>query len=156
MAMAITLKNYLDRHGIDYQMLPHRPTGTSSATAEAAHVPGEQLVKGVIVKDGEHYLMVVLPADHRLHLGLLHRLLGHGVGLATEQEIRQLFPDCVTGAIPPLGAAYALDTLVDNSLQPHDEMFFESGDHEHLVRVGPGQFSTLLGQARRVDVSLHM
>jgi Ala-tRNA(Pro) deacylase len=156
MAMAITLKSYLDQQGIDYQMLPHRVTATSTATAEAAHVPGDQLAKAVIVKDGEHYLMVVLPADHRLHLGLLHRLLGHEVGLATEQEIRRLFPDCTKGAIPPVGAAYAMQTLVDNSLMPHDEVFFESGDHEHLVKVSPSQFSTLIGQSQRVDVSLHM
>jgi Ala-tRNA(Pro) deacylase len=74
------------------------------------------------------------------------------VGLATEQELVSLFPDCEGGAIPPLGSAYRLKTLVDSSLLEQPEVFFESGDHEHLVKVTGEQFSRLLRDADPVQV----
>lgn len=156
MAIAITLKRYLDDQGIGYQTLAHPHSETSLVTAAAAHVPGERLAKAVIVKDDERYLMVVLPADHHVHLGRLHQYLGHEVGLATEQELRRLFPDCEQGAIPPLGAAYDVDTVVDSSMASADTVFFESGDHEHLIQMDAGKFAALLGGSPRVDVSKHM
>jgi Ala-tRNA(Pro) deacylase len=77
------------------------------------------------------------------------------VGLATEQELVELFPDCEGGAIPPLGTAYRLVTLVDRDLLKQPEVYFESGDHEHLVKVTGQQFSSLLGDAEPVNVATH-
>lgn len=156
MAMATTLKGYLDRHGIDYEVLAHPHAETSMLTAQAAHVPGDRLAKAVIVRDADHYLMVVLPADYHVHLGRLHRHLGHEVGLATEAELCELFPDCAGGAIPPLGGAYGLDTLLDSSMVRDQDVFFESGDHEHLVHMDAAQFAALLRGAERVDVAKHL
>ena len=99
--------------------------------------------------------MVVVPSDYHVHMGKLHHLLGDSVGLATEQELGTLFPDCEEGAIPPLGTAYRLTTLVDSSLLNLPEIFFESGDHEHLIKVTGEQFSHLLGDAERVSVVTH-
>jgi len=155
MSLSVTLKNYLDERSVDYELLTHTHTGSSMESAGAAHVPGECLAKAVIVKREEDYMMVVVPSDYHVHLGKLHQLLGDDVGLATEQELTSLFPDCEGGAIPPLGTAYRLITLVDSSLLDRPEVYFESGDHEHLVKVSGRQFSLLLGDAEPVDVVRH-
>jgi Ala-tRNA(Pro) deacylase len=125
-------------------------------TAAAAHVPGDRLAKAVILKDGEDYLMVVVPSDYHVQLGSLHRQLGREVGLATETELVSLFPDCDEGAAPPVGAAYALKSLVDERLLAQPEVFFEAGDHEHLVKVGGAQFKALQADAEPVDVAKHI
>ena len=155
MAIAITLRSYLDGQGVDYEVLSHPHSETSLVTAATAHVPGDRLAKAVIVKDSEHYMMVVLPADQHVHLGRLHQQLGHEVGLASEQELHSLFPDCEQGAIPPLGTAYQVDTLVDYSMKGDEDVFFESGDHEHLIRMNAREFTSLLGGSQRVDVGKH-
>lgn len=156
MAIPTTLKSYLDRQSARYEMLPHPHTASSMETAAAAHVPGDRLAKAVIVKDQNDYLMVVVPSDYHVHLGRLHHLLGREVGLATERELNPMFPDCETGAVPPLGAAYGIKTLVDNCLMEGAEIYFEAGDHRHLIKMSGEQFAALLADARHVDIGVHV
>jgi Ala-tRNA(Pro) deacylase len=155
MSISNTIRSYMEGHSVPYEIIAHRHTTSSMESAGAAHVESDHLAKAVIVKEGDDYMMVVVPSGYRIHLGKLHRLLGREVGLATETELRQLFPDCEEGAIPPLGTAYRLITLVDSSLLGQSEVYFESGDHEHLIKVSGEQFTHLLGDAELVDVSRH-
>ena len=155
MSISQTVKNSLEKKSIKYELIPHAHTRSSKESAGAAHIACDHLAKAVIVKEGDEYLMVVVPTDFHVHLGKLHRLLGRDVGLATEEELVRLFPDCEGGAIPPLGSAYRLITLVDSSLLYQPEIYFESGDHEHLVKVTGKQFSRLLDDAERVNVVTH-
>ncbi len=152
MSISNTVRSYIEGQSIPYEVVTHRHTHSSMESAGAAHVESEHLAKAVIVKEGDAYMMVVVPSDYRVHLGKLHRLLGREVGLATESELMQLFPDCEEGAIPPLGAAYRLITLVDTSLLNQNEVYFESGDHEHLIRVSGEEFTHLLGDAEPVNL----
>ena len=114
------------------------------------------MAKAVILKDGDDYLMLVIPSDYHVHLGALHRRLGRNVGLATERELTSLFPDCDEGAVPPVAEAYGLRSMVDKALLEQLEVFFEAGDHEHLVRTnGPG-FRALQANAEAVAVARHI
>jgi len=69
--------------------------------------------------------------------------------MASESELTDLFPDCETGAVPPLGPAWGMDTFVDESLLAKREVYFESGDHESVIRVSGDQFEKLLENAER-------
>lgn len=156
MSIATSVKGFLEKQSVDYQLIPHPRTGSSMETAAAAHVPGDQLAKAVVLSDGNDFLIVVVPSDYHVHLGRLHAHLGRDVGLATEEELVSLFPDCDAGAIPPLGEIYGVETLVDTTLWDQPALFFESGDHEHLVRVSGDQFRVLLSSADRVTASQHV
>src|SRR5262245_32983075 len=112
MALAVSLKNHLDRMHIRYEILPHAATPSTSRTAEASHVSGDNVAKGVLVRDRDGYTLAVLPASCHLRLPDLGAVLGFGVALATEQEVDQIFTDCAHGAVPPIGGAYNLDTVV--------------------------------------------
>lgn len=156
MSIPCTLESYLKEQCIDFTLVPHRHTGASMDTAQAAHVPGDHLAKGVVVNQDGRYLLVVVPADYHVHLGRLHEYLGEPVGLATEAELAGLFPDCEPGAVPPIGTAYELRTLVDRHLMNLPEVYFESGDHEHLIRITGARFADLMGVAEVVDVGRHI
>src|SRR5262249_599830 len=74
--------------------------------------------------------MAVIPAAKRLDLTRLQRALAVGeVGLATEEEFAPLFPGCEKGAMPPFGAAYGLEMIVDRSFAEHPEIAFNAGSH---------------------------
>jgi Ala-tRNA(Pro) deacylase len=156
MAIAPTLARYLSQHHVDYDVVAHAPTRSSMQTAEQAHVPGDRLVKCVVVEDDQGYLMVTLPSTHRVKLGQLHRWLRRNIGLATESELAQLFKDCEPGAIPPIGPAYGIETLVDESLLQMDDVYFEAGDHEELIHVSGRQFRELLAGSRHGRYSYHV
>ena len=155
MALAITLQQYLADQNIPYEVITHRPTISSSMTAEASHVSGDCVAKAVIVKDEDHFIMAVLPASHHVKLGDLSSVLGRAVRLATEDEASELFPDCSTGAIPSLGAAYGVDMVVDDSLAKQPEVYFEGEDHTSLVQVSAKRFFWLMQNAAHGHFSTH-
>ena len=66
------------------------------------------------------------------------------VGLATEDEVTSLFPDCERGAVPPLGAAYALECIVDENLEGEGDVYLEGGDHRTLIHVTGQQFHDMM------------
>jgi Ala-tRNA(Pro) deacylase len=143
MAIAITLQEYLRGAGIDYDLVPHPETKTSMETAAAAHVPGNQLAKSVVLEDDKGYMLAVVPSSHRVQLGRLHKQLNRSLGLATEPELEELFPDCEVGAVPVLGAAYGIETVVDDSLEGCSDIYFEAGDHARLVHISGDDFRRL-------------
>ena len=149
MGMAGTLREYLDRHGIGYELLKHSRTQTSSETAEAAHVSGDRLAKPVVIEDADRYLVVVIPASRRIDFTALHRAFGRQVGLATEPEVETLFRDCAPGAIPAIAQAYGLDVAVDEALLDLDDVYFEAGDHYELVHVSGDDFRSLMASVPR-------
>ncbi len=149
MALAKTVEDYLGDLNVSYDLLPHTRTATSIRTASAAHVPAHQIAKGVMLEDDAGYVMAVLPADRRVHLGALREQLGRRMGLATEQELGTMFQDCTLGAVPPVGEAYGIETVVDDELSEGGDVYFEAGDHEELVHLPREAFLLLHGQARR-------
>jgi len=149
MTMSLTLEEYLNKHNASYDLIPHPHTGSSMETAEETHVPGMRLAKAVVIRDDDRYLMVVVPSAEHVDMTVLRQQFGHAVVLASEAELADLFPDCEVGAVPPLGAAWGVDTFVDESLLGESEVFFEAGDHEAVVRVTGDQFERLLEDAER-------
>lgn len=149
MAISTTLGNYLAQNGIDYDLIPHPRTYDSMHTAQQAHIPGDRLAKAVIVQDGGEYTMVVVPSDEHVDLARIRRIVGESVELTSEADLSRLFPDCALGAVPPTGAAWGLDTYLDESLLGLPEVYFEAGDHEELVRVSGDSFEQLLKDADR-------
>lgn len=158
MAIAKKLKDYLQQQETSYRLFKHPHTASSMETAEKAHVPGDALAKGVVVKDAQGFLLVVLPSDYYVELETLHKLLNQKVELSTESEVSSLFPDCETGAVPPIGPAYGVTTIWDptTSLGRQQEVYFEAGDHQHLVRVSGEQFHELMATAERGEFSHHI
>ena len=155
MTIARTVQEFLSREGVQYAVVEHPHTGSSSETAEAAHVRGDMIAKGVVVKDDEGFVLAVVPATHNLALGQLEGQLDRRLELAEEDELGELFPDCELGAVPALGPAYGLETVVDESLLEHDDVYFEAGDHLELIHVDSMQFKSLMYGARFDSFSSH-
>jgi Ala-tRNA(Pro) deacylase len=154
MTVSPTLQKYLDQT-VTYDLIPHDPTMSSTRTAEACHVSGDALVKGVVLRRDGDYMMAILPASHHLHLSALKSQLGHKVDLASEEEIVRLFADCERGAIPPVGECYGLDVIVDDSIDGQREIYMEGGDHATLIRLDREQFARLTAKAWHGHFTTH-
>ena len=153
MAIAKRLKRYLDSERIDYDIVSHPRTMTSAETARAAHVSGERLVKSVVIHHELGYLLAVVPSTHRIDLGSLQDLAGTRLGLAAESEVGEVFDDCDLGAVPPVGAAYGVEVIIDDSLEDLSDVYFEGGDHRTLVHASGAAFRSLLKDARHGSFS---
>lgn len=145
MAIAITLHEYLDSRCIGYDVIEHPYTNASMNTAQVAHIPGRMLAKSVLLEDDEGFLMAVIPSTSHVDLGALHRRFDRRLGLSTEDKLNRLFSDCEPGAIPPIGEAYGLDVIVDEALGHCPDVYFEAGDHTHLIHVNGKDFMQVVG-----------
>lgn len=148
MSAAKTVVDYLDQHAIPYAVVMHPPTPSTRDTASRTHLPPDSIAKGVVLRDGHGYVMAVLPANRYLNLHTLNRKLKRDLRLADEQTLRRMFCDCALGAIPRLGPAYGMPTVVDDHIVGQAQIYFEAGDHEELIRVNGEQFIALLRNAR--------
>jgi Ala-tRNA(Pro) deacylase len=155
MTMAPKVKHYLAEQNIAHRVVSHLETPTASEAAQATHISGNRIAKAVVLRDGDGFLLAVVPASHHVSLPLLQAWLGRPFGLAAEREASDLFPDCDVGAIPPIGQAYGVDVLMDESLSGLEDVCFEGGDHRSLVQVSGEDFSQLMSAARQGRFSTH-
>ena len=130
------IDEFLTNQGVAFERLHHRPAYTANRVAEALHVSGQEMAKTVLLRGGQGYMLAVLPATCRVDLDRLRQEMGdEQVGLATEGEMGQLFPDCERGAMPPFGSLYHLPTVVDESLAADEKIVFEGQTHEDAIRM---------------------
>ncbi|MDO8769649.1 MAG: YbaK/EbsC family protein [Burkholderiaceae bacterium] len=149
MSISSRLSSYLDQRGVRYDTLTHAPSRSSAETARMAQVLPHQLAKSVIVEDDAGCVMVVLPADRTVMLGHLSLLLGRKeLRLADESRIALLLEDCDRGAVPPVGMAWGIETIIDDELEASDVVYMEGGDHERLLQMSHQQFHELMSTAR--------
>ncbi len=153
MTVAASVVRVLADHGTEYELVPHPKSLSSIESASTAHVPEDHIAKGVLLKDLTGYVLAVIPASEWVDLRRLQAELGRDMRMATEAEVDRLFSDCDPGAVPPLGEAYGLEMVLDESLTQLSSIYFEGGDHEHLVRLDGDQFNALMRGIRRGHIS---
>lgn len=148
MTIAKTVEDYLQQNRIAYDVVPHPHTSSTRGTVQTAHVPADRVAKAVVLHDDDGYVMAVVPGSRHVSVKMLSKKLGRELNLSGEDRLVPVFKDCAIGAIPPLGPAYGMETIVDDSLVGQPEIYFEAGDHEELIRVKGEQFLSLLREAR--------
>ncbi len=130
------LREYLDSHNIKYLVISHSVAYTAQGIAALVHLSGKKLAKTVIVRIDGALAMAVIPASLHVDLDLLRAAAGaRAVEVATEQEFKDKFPDCETGAMPPFGNLYDMDVYADPSLGEYEEITFNAGTHRELMRM---------------------
>jgi Ala-tRNA(Pro) deacylase len=131
------LEEYLDEAGVSYTRHPHDPAYTSQEIAQAAHVPGREMVKSVILKaDEDQLVMAVLSANDAANLDILRQRIGCDVlRLASETEFGNAFPSCKPGAMPPFGNLFDVPTYCDANLSRNREIEFNAGTHDETIRI---------------------
>lgn len=139
------LKEFLDAQGVAYRSITHAPTYTAQETAQAAHVPGYELAKTVMVELDGKMVMVVVPATRKVVLQDLREITGAArVRFATEEEFKNLFPDCEIGAMPPFGNLYGLEVYVAPALAADPEIAFNAGTHTEVIIMRYADFERLV------------
>jgi len=153
MTIATSVMNMLNARHIPYEVLEHAKTANSPQAALAAHVPDDHIAKGVLMEDDIGYVLAVIAGDQWLDRRRLSEELGRDLQMATEDEIGRLFSDCDLGAIPPLGGAYGIEMMLDEDLISLARVYFEAGDHEHLIELDGKHFHELMRGVRHGHIT---
>jgi Ala-tRNA(Pro) deacylase len=139
------LREFLDSNNIKFVVISHSQAFRAQEVAASAHIPGKELAKTVIAKINGKMTMVVLPASYRIDFGLLKEVTGSAnVELASEDEFKDLFPECEVGAMPPFGNLFEMEVLAAESLAEDEEIAFNAGTHKELVKMAYKDFEKLV------------
>jgi Ala-tRNA(Pro) deacylase len=153
MPILTRLREFLETNKVPYSVHSHPQAFTAQEIAALEHVAGRNLAKVVMVKRGDDLVMLVVPADHRVDLERVRRVLGREVRLATEVEFRDAFPDCDVGAMPPFGNLFAIPVYVDHALKQDNEIVFNAGTHTLTARLAFDDF-VRLSEPRMADFAV--
>ncbi len=135
--------NLLDESNVNYTIQDLPAVYSAQQLAEAAHTQGCNVLKTVVVRLDQRVVLTVIPADHRLDLENLAHVLGGNIypELVPESEFNDLFEDADTGAEPPFGELYGMETVMEETLHNsiHDVLFL-FGSHHQAIRMPVTEF----------------
>jgi Ala-tRNA(Pro) deacylase len=134
---------FLADQNVPFETLPHPPAYTAQKRAKYLHVSGSRVAKSILLRGPEGFFLAVLPATRQIDTDRLAHHLGGPVRLADGAEIADVFRDCEWGVVPPFGALYGLQTIVEDSLSADAELIFEGHTHVEAVRMRCGDFERL-------------
>lgn len=138
------LKEFLDQHGVKYQLITHSPAYTAQEIAAIAHIPGKEMAKVVMVKADGVLVMTVLPASHIVDLKRTKEILGAShLELAHEDDYKDLL-EGEPGATPPFGNLFNMKVIVSADLAEDTHIVFNAGNHRELVRMSYYDFERLV------------
>jgi len=144
MAILSRLEEFLKKNSVKFKTVTHPEVFTAQEMAAEMHVSGKELAKVVMVKAGDRFVMMVLPASRKLDFKKLKETLEEKeIRLASEDEFKGLFPDCEPGAEPPFGNLYGVKTIVDTTLTEDEHIFFNAGNHYEAVEMAYKDYTRL-------------
>src|SRR5438132_1079890 len=139
------LKEFLDREKVKYVSIVHSTAYTAQEVAASAHITGKELAKTVIIELDGKMAMAVLPANRKIVLQDLREVTGSDeVKFASEDEFKEKFQDCETGAMPPFGNLYGMEVYAAASLADNDEIAFNAGSHTEVIKMAYKDFERLV------------
>lgn len=130
------LKSYFSEHGVDYEQQQHREVYTIQEVAAEIGVKGRYVAKVFIASaDGNPVMLVLAAPDHVDYERVREYLGAELVERAKEDNLRQWFPDCELGAMPPFGNLYKVPVYLDRVLAEQPHVTFQAGTHRDTLRI---------------------
>jgi Ala-tRNA(Pro) deacylase len=131
--------------GFLYVTIRHSKAYKAQKIAESAHLPGKELAKTVMIKIDGKMAMAVLPATERVDFERLKSVLStKNVQLAEEDEFKNMFPECESGAMPPFGNLFGMEVFAEKSLAEDREICFNAEPHTELFRLSYQDYERLV------------
>jgi Ala-tRNA(Pro) deacylase len=139
------VKEFLNAHGVAHAIIPHPLAFTATSVAGAAHIPGREMAKTVVVILDGDLVMAVVPATRKVNLERLRQATGALTAeLADERDFMGDFPECEPGAMPPFGNLYGMSVYVEPHLAEDDHIAFNAGSHTELISMAYKDFDRLV------------
>jgi Ala-tRNA(Pro) deacylase len=129
------LQDWLKQNGVPFTVLRHEPVFTSEQAAAVRGTPLASGAKALVMKAGEKFVFLVLPADRKLDSRKAREGLGvKALRFASKEEVQNL-TGLQPGSIPPFGSLFGLPTYCDPALGENPSINFNAGDHTISIQM---------------------
>ncbi len=134
------LQEKLQQAGVAFGVTRHQPVFTSEEAAAVRGAPLASGAKALVVKAGDNFALLVLPADRKLDSKKARAHLAvKSIRFATREEVDQI-TGLQPGSIPPFGSLFGLPTWCDPDLGQNESINFNAGDHAISVQMSYADF----------------
>lgn len=137
------VQEFLQQCGIHTVSISHQPALTLEQVAQQLFVPVYQFARATLLRDGQGYLMAVLPVGKSIDFVALKEALSRDLELAWPEEYTEVFGGLHTGSIPPLAPLYGIAAIIDTSFAESDTMYIADGSGRGLLQVATSDFLRL-------------
>lgn len=134
----MNIVQFLTDKQIPFETCKHPAASTAVRLAETMHIDCSDVAKTVLLRlnGGFKCMLAILPGSHVVDLTKLSKALGGThVELATKEEVAAHCPDCDAGVLPPFGTEYGVETVVDPSVEKHEQIVFEGNTRDEAIRM---------------------
>lgn len=147
MGVTTSITRYLDRHGVNYGV--HHLAGVSSLAelSKRLGVSPRAIIRTAALNDRFGLVLVVTSANEIANVDTLSRKMGRKLEPATTAQVLSIFRDCDGAFIPPLGEAYGVRTIIDDSLVENEFVYFCAGDATEVIQITSKDFFQLQNSA---------
>jgi Ala-tRNA(Pro) deacylase len=134
------LSELLTQAGVPFTVTRHAAVFTSEEAATVRGAPLSSGAKALVIKAGDGFVLLVIPADRKLDSKKARAALGQkSIRFATREEVGEV-TGLQPGAIPPFGSLFGLRTLVDPALGLNSAINFNAGDHAISIQMSFGHY----------------
>lgn len=135
MPVSAKLQKHLAKNTVVYDVVPHKTVFTVYDLAQTTKEKLNTIVKTLLVKYDQDYVLAVVPAHLRLDLIALKKFLkAKKLELAKEKDMLKKFK-VKPGAMTPFGSMYKVGVVVDTSLVKAEKVLMSAGSFTESLRV---------------------
>lgn len=159
MAILKKIITYLEKNKIKYEVLEHRKVYTALDAAETQHMKPQEIVKTMVIKADNNYLLALLAANKNVDKNKLKKVINvwisklpedsdwlksfkkavKKVGWANEAWMKKNMLGKV-GATPPFGSLVNLPVFMDGPLFNAKDLIVNSGEYTESIKLKSKDF----------------
>lgn len=153
MSISKTLKSYLDKNKIDYEELAHKTVYTAYDAAQTLKKELKEIAKNLLIQADKTFVLVIIPADKKLHLEKLKKALGAKKISIPKEQIMVKVLKIKPGALSSFGKLHKLETIVDKTMLQTKKAVLSAGSFTDSVFMKMKDF-VQLEEARLADIAM--
>lgn len=135
MAIPKQVTNFLDKYGINHEILEHKTVYTAYDAAQTLGEKISDITKTLALKVDKKYVLVVLPADRRLDIEKIKKSLNaKKIEIIKEIDIAKVFK-IKSGKLLPFGTFHKVPVYVDKVLLKSKAIIISSGSHTESLKL---------------------
>lgn len=131
--MTTIVEEHLDKTGIPYSRVFHRPAETALEEASSLRWGSEDVLKGVLIDSNGERVLAIVPATRQLDLEKVRKVLRDPhARLTPPEEVEADY----RGPLPPIASLVGADKeLVDLEVFDHRAVYVAGGDVDRTVEM---------------------
>lgn len=125
--------DYLTRASVNYMVIDHLPNHTLEEIASLVGIAEHALLRVVFLQDAQGSLMVILPENYFLDIGLLSASLGRELQPISIDKLGNLLDENQISDYPPLPEFVEIPAVIEKDILNQEDIYFKPGVNDTLV-----------------------